>query len=95
MPNKSFVVNYLGARAAAVGIWQRAIPFRGCSERAGWLCLLAGASAGSPEHAEEGEPRRGCGAGRPPLPWVEAVREGGSKAPKIRASLTSPGGGER
>ena len=51
MPNKSFIVNYLGARGVAVGIWQQAFPFGGCSERAGGG-LSTGASARSPEHSK-------------------------------------------
>lgn len=44
MPSKCFTVNYLGARAAAVGIWQQAFPLGGCSQRAGGS-LSAGTSA--------------------------------------------------
>lgn len=91
MPNKSFIVNYLGGRAAAVGIWQQAFPFGGCSERAGGG-LSTGASARSPEHSKQGEPCRGHRAGGPPLPLVGALQgdEGESKA-QSRSSQTAPG----
>lgn len=35
MPSECFTVNYLGARAAAAGIWQQAFPLGGHSQRAG------------------------------------------------------------
>lgn len=79
MPNKSSVVNYFGAHAVAVGIWQQTCPFRGSSERE---CgsFSTGASAQSPDHSKQGEPHRGHGAGGLAFPSVGALQ--GSGAPK-------------
>lgn len=50
MLNKSFIVNYLGAYAAAVEIWRHASALGGCSKRGGGG-LSVGAPTPSPERS--------------------------------------------
>lgn len=74
-------MNYLGACAVAVGIWQRTFPFRGSSEgECG--CFPTGASAQWPDHSKQGEPHRGCRTGGLPFPSGGTLQGWG--APRTR-----------
>lgn len=92
MPNDSFIVNYLGAGAAAAGIWQQAFPFGGCSEGAGGG-LFTGAPARSPEHSKQGEPQRDHQTGGQVLPSPQSG--GGIQSMEYVFSKQSWGGDER
>lgn len=94
MPSECFTVNYLGARAAAVGVWQQAFPLGGCSRRAGGS-LSTGTSAQSQSTQNRESSTQQLRSRGASFPSWDHCGAGASNAPKTGSPLTSPGGDER